>query len=392
MKLFILLSRFPYPLEKGDKLRAYYQIKALSEKHELIICCLTDQHVTREARHEIEQFTTSLHIFPLNKFLIYWNTIKQVLTDKPFQVGYFYQAGIQKKIGKIIRTEQPDHIYCQLIRTTEYVKNIHNIPKTLDFMDALSKGLYRRSEIASGIKKKVFQIEGKRLSDYEHRIFDYFNHHTIISEQDRKFINHPQNKEITVVENGISASFFETIELTDKSTYDLVFTGNMNYPPNIECAEYIVNELLPELLISHPNITVLLSGANPNSRVLELGKHSNVTVTGWVEDIRESYLKGKIFCAPLFIGTGLQNKLLEAMALGLPVITTPLANNALNASTNKEILIANNRTEFVNAIKQLLENKEVYKALSAQAKSFVKSKFEWETSVAKLEKLFNKTS
>lgn len=386
MKLVMLVSRFPYPLEKGDKLRAYYQLKELAKKYEVTLCSLSDSKVKSEWIKEIENFGVKVHVFRLKKPLIYWNTIKQFFTNKPYQTGYFYQHSIQKKINRIISDIQPDHIYCQLIRTTEYVKDIHSIPKTLDYMDALGKGMYRRAEIASGLRKQLFQIEGRRLSEYENRIFDYFNHHSIISEQDQGLINHPDNSRIAVIENGISEKF-STYENKLERKYDLVFTGNMNYPPNVECAEFIVSEILPLLRDKNPNITVLLSGANPHQRVMALESEKGVTVTGWVEDIRTSYAQGKIFLAPLFIGTGLQNKLLEAMAMGLPCITTPLANNALGAPADESVLIAADAHEFAEKIQLLLNDSNQWNLLSTNAKEFVSSRFNWANSVHKLESL-----
>ena len=384
MKLFVVLSRFPYPLEKGDKLRAFYQLKELAKNHEIHLHCLSDQKVKEEFKAEVNNWCASLHIYTLKKHLIYWNTAKQVFTNRPFQIGYFYQKSIHKAIQKRISEVKPDHIYCQLIRTAEYVKDNHDIPKTIDYMDALSKGMFRRAEIKSGIKGKLYKNEGKRLSEYENRIFDYFNNHSIISEQDRDLISHPEKNKIAIIENGISNVFFNYKSKTEK-TYDLLFTGNMNYPPNIECSEYIGNELAS----SFPDHKIMISGASPNQRIVNLAKIQNINVTGWVDDIRDSYASSKVFIAPLFIGTGLQNKLLEAMAMGLPCITTNLANNALNAEVGKEILIAETKDEFINHIDSLLNDPDLYERISKAGKNYVKSQFSWEQSVEKLVKLLN---
>lgn len=388
MKILVLLSRFPYPLEKGDKLRAYYQIQELAKGHEIVLCAVTDQPVKAAWKAELEKYCVELHVFQLRKPLMYWNTVKQFFTGKPYQTGYFYQSWIRRKMHEIIHKEQPDHIYCQLIRTTEYVKNIHAIPKTLDYMDALSKGMFRRAEMASGIKKHLITEEGKRLAEYEHRIFDYFNHHTIISSQDREFISHPQKKEIVVIENGISEAFSSYNKPVEKDR-DLVFTGNMNYPPNIACCEYLVNEILPLLRRKKPGIRVLLSGANPHQRVKALAVQEEVTVTGWVEDIRDSYARAKLFVAPLFIGTGLQNKLLEAMAMGIPAITTPLANNALQAIEGESVIIAANAEQFTKAILNLLDDPNYWSIVAQTGREFVQAKYSWEGSVKKLEQVMS---
>ncbi|MCB9223080.1 MAG: glycosyltransferase [Crocinitomicaceae bacterium] len=387
MKLFVILSRFPYPLEKGDKLRAYHQLKELhASGYEIHLCCLTDHDISEIGQKEIQKYCKELHVFKLNKLLIYINMAFQIVTSKPFQVGYFYQKRIAKKINKLIEQVKPDHIYCQLIRTAEYVKNIHDIPKTLDYMDALSKGMLRRAQASKGIRKYIFNIEGRRLNEYENRIFDYFNYHTIISEQDREFINHPLADKITVVENGIAEDFFD-YKTEVVSYYDIVFVGNMNYPPNIKCAEFIVEEILP---LMADDTQVILCGASPSSKIIQLGNNPNVTVTGWVDDIKAAYRSGKVFVAPLFIGSGLQNKLLEAMALEIPCVTTPLANNALNAEAEKEILIATDAQEFANAIQLLLGDEQKAFEIAQSGKTFVHENFSWYRSVLKLDKsIFN---
>ena len=384
MKLFVLLSRFPYPLEKGDKLRAYYQLKELSKNNEIHLHCLTTSPVKTEWVKELEPFCAEINIYKLKKPLIWWNTIKQFFSEAPFQVGYFYQKAIQRKINIAIKKVEPEHIYCQLIRTAEYVKNIHNISKTIDYQDALSAGMLRRAAIAKGIKKRLFQTEGARLAAYENRIFDYFNHHTIISEQDKQLINHPQKEAIKVIKNGISEDFLN-FKSDQEKQYDLIFTGNMNYPPNIECCEFLVHKIKPLL---NSDISIVLSGATPNQRILDLAKVQNVTVTGWVDDIKNAYASASIFVAPLFIGTGLQNKLLEAMAMGLPCITTSLANNALGATVDEEILVANTAEQFANKIKQLMIDESRFEKISASGKSFVRKEFSWNDTVVKLERLF----
>lgn len=383
MKLLVLLSRFPYPLEKGDKLRAYHQLKELSKNHEIHLACLTDKDILDEWREEINSFCTSVNVFKLKKPLIYWNTAKQLFSNKPYQVGYFYQAGIERKINALVKELKPDHIYCQLVRTAEYVKNIHDIPKTIDYQDALSAGMSRRAGISKGISKSLFQAESKRLAEYENRIFDYFNHHTIISEQDKALIGHPSNADILVVENGIASEYFEYTK-QGPPKYDLVFTGNMSYAPNIECAEFIVWDVLRKL---DKEVTLLLSGAQPHPRIKDLAKENKIIVTGWVDDIRDAYASAKIFVAPLFIGTGLQNKLLEAMAMGIPAVTTPLANNALQAVSGEHIMVADSAEEFIRAINQLLTDEKLRKKISENGKTFVQENFSWEYSVKKLENL-----
>ncbi|MGM0480113.1 MAG: glycosyltransferase [Bacteroidota bacterium] len=377
-KLLIVTSRFPFPLEKGDKLRAYYQIKELSQHFNIELISLTEHPIAPKDLQAVEQFCEAVHIFQISALEKWLGAALQVLTKKPFQVGYFHHLRIHRKIQRKLHEIAPDHIYCQLIRAAEYVKNYHKCPKTLDYMDALSKGIERRAQKARGITRWLFRSEFKRLMRYENAIFEYFEHHTIISEQDRAFIFHKNRATITVVPNGVDTSYFS--KSAKQPVFDLVFTGNMSYPPNITASKYIVNKVLPHLA---RETTILIAGANPRREVMALSA-SNVKITGWVDDIRDSYGAARIFVAPMFIGTGLQNKLLEAMAMGIPCITTTLANNALQAKPNVEILIADDVTTFVEKIQLLSNDDNLYHCISKNSRDFVKNNYDWKPITAKL--------
>lgn len=383
-KIVIITSRFPYPLEKGDKLRAYHQIKQLAKHFEIHLISTSETKVKPKDIEQLRPFCASIKVFRIGIIQKHIGTIKALLGIRPAQVGYFYQYSIHKKINKILNTLKPDHIYCQLIRASEYVKNYHDCPKTIDYMDALSKGMERRSLNARFIKKLFFEIEFMRLAKYENSIFEYFEHHTIISDQDRRYILHKNANKIEVVPNGVDESFLKKREETTK-TVDLVFTGNMSYPPNVTAAQFIVNEILPLLPDS---IRVKIAGSSPAKDVLNLAS-SRIHVTGYVDDIQEAYCSAELFVAPMFLGTGLQNKLLEAMALGVPCITTSMANNALGAEPEKEILIADNAEAFAHQIQRLQENPELKKELIDNGRAFIVDNYKWSTVTDKLIQLIN---
>ena len=383
-KLVIITSRFPYPLEKGDKLRAYFQIKELSKEFDIHLISLSEIPVSEDQLAQLKPFVKSTTVFQLTSLQKWLGAFFQLFGKRPIQVGYFHNWRIQQKINTLLSDIQPDHIYCQLIRVAEYVKNYHDCPKTIDYMDALSKGIERRVEKESFFKRWLFNLEYKRLVNYENSIFSYFEFHTIISEQDRQHIFHAQRQHIMVIPNGVNELFFEPYPF--EKHFDIVFTGNMSYPPNVEAATYIVKEVLPSL----PNsIRLLLSGATPTNEILAL-KSDRVEITGWVDDIRESYAQGKLFIAPMFIGTGLQNKLLEAMAMGLPCVTTTLANNALKAIPNESILIANSSEEFISKVNDLLSNQELYLRISENGKRFIETNYRWEECTKELIEIIKK--
>lgn len=388
MRLFFLLPRVPYPTEKGDKLRAFHQIKQLSKRHEIILCALNDSVLHEDALPVLRKYAKEVYIIPISKTTVFFNIIKALFTGKPLQVGYFYNAKTGRRIRKLIETCRPDHLFCQLIRVAEYLKGI-DIPKTLDYQDVFSKGVDRRLATSAFYLKPFLKLEYKRLLQYEYDAFEQFDHKIIISYPDRDMIPHPRREEITVVANGVDTDFFHP-DNTPKE-YDLVFTGNMGYPPNINSAEYLVHQILPVVTRRKPDIRLLIAGASPHMRVKVL-RSPQVEVSGWVPDMREAYNRSRIFIAPMQIGTGLQNKLLEAMAMKIPCITSPLANQALMARNGEEILIASTPKEYSNHIMALMEDSALAKKIAENGYQFVMKNYSWETETRKIEELLTKNT
>ena len=384
MIIIYLTSRFPYPINKGDKLRSYYQIKELSKSHEIHLISLSDQSILEKNISALNKYCKSVTIYKMNPYSRIFNLFKTFFNNKPFQVNYFYHYSIQKKINNKILDVNPDYIFCQLIRTALYVKNNHTIPKIIDYMDSFSKGMERRIKISNIFIKPFVIMESQRLKRFENLAFEFFNKHIIISENDRKEITHNKKNEIEIIGNGIDTDYFQKIGTDIK--YELVFIGNLSYIPNIEAANFIAKKILPKLLKKLPNIKILIAGSNPSTRVLKLA-NKNIEVQGWVEDIRKTYSSGKIFFAPMNIGSGLQNKLLEAMSVGIPCITSELSNRSLKAVDKKNILIGNSVNEYVNHIISLLKDEKKIKKIGDGGRKYVIENYNWKTANHKLLKL-----
>lgn len=388
MRLFVLLSRVPYPLEKGDKLRAFHQVVQLSKSNEIVLCALNPNRKLnkRVAFSALQPYCRSINFIDIPLAGRIWNIIKAFFKGFPLQVGYFYSNKAAQKINKLIQEYKPDRIYCQLIRTAEYVKR-SEIQKTIDYQDVFSYGMKRRMEKAPFYSKPVFKLEYKRLLNYERRIFDVFDNKTIISIPDRDLIPHPEKRKIIVIPNGVDHDYFSP--RNSKKNFDLVFTGNMAYPPNVDAAEFLVNNIMPYVWKEKPDAKVMIAGATPDKRITSL-KSNKVTVTGWLDDIRDSYAGAKVFIAPMQIGTGLQNKLLEAMSMKIPSITTPLANDALQAVDGESILIGNDAQSLAQHILNLLSDQLLYDRISKSGFAFVRSNYSWEEATEKLNSIIQK--
>ena len=381
MKIVVLTSRIPYPLEKGDKLRIFHQIKHLSESHEICLICL-NENSQRIDTSVLQEMVSEFHVVQISKWKIPFRLFFALFHNLPFQVEYFLERKNKRAIETIIQKFEPNHIYCQLIRTSDYVKDLFQFDKTLDYMDAFSAAAMRRAKTEKGISKIFWKIENERVKKYERSIFDYFKHHAIISEQDRNLLAIPSNKNISIVPNGVDTFHFKNSNQNKK--HDLVFAGNMNYPPNIAAAIFLVEEILPKLIAQFPEITVLIAGANPSSDVQNLASE-NVTVSGWMNDIREAYCESRVFVAPMFIGAGMQNKILEAMSSELPVVTTSLAAEAFPEKNLSKLIEANTAFEFAKAIQYYLLNEAAQEEDGKKNRIYVEEKYSWKISNQKLD-------
>ncbi len=303
------------------------------------------------------------------------NLASAVFGNEPLQVAYFYQSSAQKQVNKCIEDWKPDAIYCQLIRTAKYVENVTDIPKVIDFQDAFSKGIERRLETDPWYWKPILNSELKRLNRYEQQVFNQFNHCTIISEQDRDQLPFGQRSEVVIVRNGVELEDFKPS--SEEKSVDVLFAGNMGYPPNVEAAVFLENEVMSLVREEIPTAKLMLAGARPDQKVKDL-TNELTEVTGWVDDMRDSYAKAKVFVAPMMIGTGLQNKLLEAMAMRIPCITSTLANNALQANPESEILIGASAQEYAQHVIALLKNPAKADQIAAAGHQMVIAHFSWE--------------
>ena len=374
-KLLVLLSRIPYPLDKGDKLRAYHQLKGLSKNFSIILVCLNTGKVSKEAIDKLRPYCHHIEIIQLGYLGIALRLLKALFSPLPFQVHYFHSKAAQKQFDKVIDNYTPRRFFCQLIRVTEYTSKYSVFSKTLDYMDALSIGMERRIDKSPFYLKPFVSTEHRRLKQYENKMFQHFEHKVIISKQDQEYIAHQNTHEISVIPNGIDMSYWIPKTNPDKE-YELLFTGNMAYPPNVEGAVYIVKEVLPLLLKKNPNIRLLISGKTPVSEVSALAS-KNVTISGWVDDMRDSYNKSRIFFAPMNLGSGLQNKLLEAMSMKMPCVTSELANRALGAQADVEIMVANQADEYAKLILTLLDDEDKANNLAEKGQQYVHNHFDW---------------
>ncbi len=371
MKLVYITSRFPYPLEKGDKLRAYYHLRALAKRVDVYLLALCNRKPAESSVNKLASFCTEVHYFvePTWKFNL--RLLRPGL--KPFQVKYFGSRAFGRKVRQVVERIKADHVHFHLIRTGGLLSDLH-ARSSMDLMDSFSLGLKNLYETKPFWKRPAYKMERWLVQSFERRCIKDFEKCFIISERDRLSIDSEDVFGIQILKNGIDTEYFSVqdgIRPLGKS-FDIVFVGNLGYAPNQEAVKYIL-----QLAKRNPEWSFGIAGARAKE-VSHLVFPSNIELVGWVEDIRSAYQAGSVFLAPIFYGSGLQNKILEAMALARPCITSSFVNEALQAKVGEQLLIGDDMEAIESHIGGLLENPERRDRLAKSGADFVRKQYSWD--------------
>ena len=381
------LSDFPYPADNGTRLRAYHQLRYLSKNHDVFVVCLTKFPVPEVHVKHLKNFCKELYVLELPKWRRLLNLFNSVANSLPVQVNYCYQPGMKNLIRKLIKSREIDVCFVQQARLGRNIPvGLPGCRYFLDFMDSFSTFSRKRIRYASWYEKPLIEKETERLANYETRIAKQFQACSVISNADKNKFEPELAKDLLVIPNGVEERYLNydvPVQWVGKK-YDLIFTGNMGYMPNVRACLFLVNKILP-LLQHHESLKVCLAGAHPATQIWALENHRAVSVTGFVPDLREYLSAARIFVAPLFSGAGLQNKVLEAMALGLPVLASPDTSHALGAVNNQDLIECANEHEFANQIDRLLNNEEEAHSLGLRGRTFVQNNYNWTAANRKLE-------
>ena len=372
MKILYVTSRFPWPLDKGDKLRAFNQIRHLSEEHEISLFSISQEIVQNEWIEKVKPYCARIEVFHLSKKMIVANIAKRLFSSLPFQCIFFYNERIANALSKYADVILPDKIVFQLIRTTEYARLFKRSDCVIDLMDCFSYHYFLRSKSSTSVSRWFYDREYRRIKRYETSILKIYKNAIIISKKDKSLL--PGDKRnVQVIGNGVE---LPKIDPTLPKRCDLLFLGNLHYRPNIEAARFLVNEILPLLRVNYPSMSVIIAGFDAKKK-LGLPVIDNVQVIENIENTLPVFQGARVFVAPMFLSTGIQNKILEAMASGVPVITTPNAADALGVLNGQQLLTAVSAPEFRDQVSRILHEPGLAKKLSGGARDFVAEHCNW---------------
>lgn len=375
-KLVFITSRFPYPLEKGDKLRVFYQLEGLARRFEVHLIAINEGNPSEEDISKVAPFCKSISVFNLNVFQRFIGLLCSFFLAAPLQVSYFYNPFTALKIRNLIQKLDPEYLHCHLIRTTLYVPKNYKGSVSVDLMDAFGVGMTKRLRTTKNpLKKLLFAYEEKLVYSYERRITEKYNNLCIISDQDKQTIKTEAREKIKIVRNGVD--FGQYFPRNEEKQFDIVFMGNLSYPPNIEAITFVAEKVMPLLRVRKSGIKFLITGANAPQKIKSL-LSEEISLLENVPDISNSLAISKIMLAPMFISIGLQNKIIQAMAMKIPCIITPGSNNAIQANPGKEVLEAYTAEEFCDAVILLLNDPKLAEEIAENAFDFVQKNYTWQ--------------
>ncbi len=387
MKILFTANRFPYPPYRGDKLKIYHLAKRLCERHELQLVTFLQDENDLQYLPELKKIFNEVHLVSLSKLGSVTKVLSGIFNKKPFQVSYFESTAMHKKIAELQAEHNFDVVHVQHLRMAPYWANYKNTPRILDLPDAYSLYWSRRVDAAKGLFRLFNKIEQKRVYNYE-PILNEYDLSLACSREDLEYLRAEHGlKNVQLLPNGVDLTTFSAEAHDYSLDKTILFTGNMDYAPNVDAVQYFVSDIFPLILKKIPDARFVIAGQRPVKKVLELAAE-NIVVTGFVKNLAEIYSSASIVVAPLRFGAGTQNKVLEAMAMGVPVVSRNIGFNGLNIESGDGVILAMQTEEFAQACIELLLSKEKRKLTGEAGREVIRTQFDWDVIAKKLEQYF----
>jgi sugar transferase (PEP-CTERM/EpsH1 system associated) len=385
MHILFLTTRIPFPPIGGERLRPFYFIKYLSLKHRITLLSFIEDKKETEKSKDYLSDSLEIKTVYLPKLNSYLNCVGGLLMPYPLQVSYYKSYLMYKLIREQIMREDIDLVFCHLIRMADYLKHI-KIKKILDLSDALSLRYRLSSKYRKGVFKFIDYLEYKRLKSYEPKISSYFSLNLVASEIDSRYFKSMGIKNIYCLPNGVEIE--EDFKEIKSKQSKIIFFANLRAYPNQDAVIYFYREIFPFIKKELKDVKLMVVGAQIPNYIYSLFKEDNsVELYPDVADIKTYIRQATVSVAPMRIGVGIQNKILQSMALKVPVVATTLAKGAIEAEDNKEIIIADKPEGFAKGVIILLKDKDLRDYIAENAFRLVKEKYLWANIVKDLERI-----
>lgn len=387
------------------RVRPYHLIRELwARGHQLTVLALwTDE----AERTELEQLKSQAHAvdgMALTRPRSYWNCLKAVPTGQPLQAAFCWQPVLASEIRRRITSKNGrppfDVVHVEHLRGARYGLDLKShlaetgvrIPIVWDSVDCIS--LLLRQAAANGsspFRRTVTRFELPRTERYEGWLLNQFDRVLVTSGHDAAALRslNPNAQSISVVSNGVDLEYFSANGSATRSTSAIVMSGKMSYHANVAMALYFVREVLPRVWAERRDAQLWIVGKDPPREVRELARHPRIKVTGTVADVRPYLRAAAVAVAPQPYAVGVQNKVLEAMACGTPVVASPQAASALQANSGRDLLVADDSKAFSRAVLSLLNDAGIRRSLGRAGRQYVEQHHRWSDSAEKLEGIYD---
>lgn len=375
-RLLVLTPRYPYPVVGGDRLRIYQVCKELAKRYRLTLLSLCDSKAEMLMPESDDGVFTNIHRVFLPKWRSQLNVLLALPTGTPLQVAYYRSSEFRTLLNELL----PQHDLClaHLIRTGDYVRSLSQIPTVLEMTDAISLN-YERVKSRGGkktFKEWVYSIEASRLLEYERKVINDFTLVTLVSSTDRDFLLEGRTSDkVLVCSNGVDLRDFPYSKRHDSKPV-IAYIGNMMSVQNMDACVYFAEQVMP-LVCKEINAVFRVVGKISDSDAHRLRAYANVEVTGAVDNVADAVSDARVGVCPVRLAAGVQNKVLEYMALGLPVVTSSIGLEGFSAIPDRDLLVADDPKEFVDVLKQIWCRNDWALQIAENGRRYVEQKHEW---------------
>jgi len=390
MKILYVCHRFPFPPKRGGKIRPFNMIRHLSQEHEVTVCSLARSDSEAEEGRGIAPHCARFEMAVVSDPVQTLRMVARLPTPVPSSMGYFYSPELARKVDSLLARERFDLIFVHCSSVAQYVEKVRGIPKILDFGDMDSQKWleyvnYKMFPLSMG-----YWLEGTKLVREEKRLARQFDLCTATTRAEWETLeSYRTGVSSDWFPNGVDAGFFKP----DGEGYDpdtISFIGRMDYYPNQEAMFRFCADVWPRLRAQRPNMKLLIVGADPIPAVQKLGELPGVTVTGSVPDVRPYILRSAAMVAPLNIARGTQNKILEAMAMGVPVVSSRIAAGGVDAVSGEHFLVADTAEEYAEAIRSIIGDPAERARLAQSGRDRMLSHHAWPRSMERLDAVIDR--
>ena len=387
MKLLFIAHRTPYPPNKGEKIRAYHILSQLVKKHTVSLIYWVDDPKDIQHVNLLRGMCKGGTVIPvyLKSITAKLRAAQALVQGKSFSEAYFYSARFQSEVDRLITKERPDLIYVFSSVMARSLLKWSHIPTLVDFVDVDSE---KWGQLA-GFKKFpisfVYRCEQRRLLRFERETSRRARACIFVSQAEADLFNQlgGGGKNI-VIPNGVDLDVRRLPLRDGQGAADvcgdaprLIFVGTMSYYPNEDAVLYFAREIFPIVRKAFPNAIFEIIGRSPSRIVRRYDGNDGVRVVGEVSDVRAHLVQADVSVAPMRIARGVQNKVLEAMSVGIPVVATSQAVQGMPAIREDEVLLADTPEVFAAQIVRLLRDAALYRNVSAKARSRVLENYAW---------------